>query len=74
MSEYYLADQRADERLRQRKFQQENKETVPKKQKAKVTLLGDFLSRSSESHGCDPYNSLQGATTAETWTSPRERR
>jgi hypothetical protein len=72
MSEYYLADQRAEQRARERK---------PDKPKApaqaadiKITLLGDFQFPSSEPRGCDPYNSLHGKSPQEAWHSPRERR
>ena len=62
MSEYYLADLKAEERARQRQRElaptREPKQ--PKQsQDMKVTLLGDFLFPTSEPQGCDPYNSTQ---------------
>ena len=73
MSEYYLADRRAEERARQRELEQEAKPIPAQSQNVKVTLLGDFLFPSSESQGCDPYNSTQGRTPREAWLARRER-
>jgi len=74
MSEYYLADQRAEERAQTRESAK-TKETAPtKSQDIKVTLLGDFLFPSHESHGCDPYNNAQGKPVREAWKSRRDRR
>jgi hypothetical protein len=73
MSEYFLADVRKRERERQRERQRELEQ--PKQaQDMKVTLLGDFLFPTTESQGCDPYNSTQGKSTREAWKSRRDRR
>ena len=74
MSEYYLADQRAEERIRQRTPDHKEKQGSAKSQNMKVTLLGDFLFPSSEPQGCDPYNSVHGRSTRETWITRRDRR
>ena len=74
MSEYYLADQKAEERVRQREFEKKKKDNTPaKSQDVKITLLGDFLFPSSESQGFDPYNSQQGKTPIEAWRHRRGR-
>jgi hypothetical protein len=75
MSDYYLADLKAEERARQR--QRENEPTrEPKKnsQEMKVTLLGDFLFPTTEAQGCDPYNSTNGKAAREAWRTRRDRR
>jgi len=71
MSEYFLADRKAEERAKQR-----DAETKPhqRSQDIKVTLLGDFLFPSGEPQGCDPYNSTQGKAIREAWRLRRERR
>jgi len=74
MSEYYLADQRAKERARQRSVDRKQEKGSAQSQNVKVTLLGDFLFPTSESQGCDPYNSVQGKSSREAWASRRERR
>lgn len=81
MSEYYLADLRAQERERQRELELERntkqKQGVkqPKQaQDVKITLLGDFLFASQESQGCDPYNASQGKSAREAWKMRRDRR
>jgi hypothetical protein len=75
MSEYYLADQRAEERAQTRDLEKNNKEKAPtQSQDIKVTLLGDFLFPSQESQGCDPYNSAHGKPVREAWKSRRDRR
>jgi hypothetical protein len=74
MSEYYLADQKAEERVKQRALDQKEKKGSAKSQNVKVTLLGDFLFPSSEPQGCDPYNSVQGRSSREAWVMRRERR
>ena len=43
-------------------------------QDIKITLLGDFLFRSDEPQGFDPYNHVNGKTLREAWRSRRERR
>jgi len=73
MSEYYLADLKATERARQREREREPKES-PKAENIKVTLLGDFMFPTSESPGCDPYNSTQGKSAPEPWRARRDRR
>jgi|KBSMisStaDraftv2_1062788.scaffolds.fasta_scaffold729388_1 hypothetical protein len=71
MSEYYLADRKAEERQRQRDAKPDaNAES----QNVKVTLLGDFLFPTAESNGCDPYNSTQGKSAREVWKTRRDRR
>lgn len=75
MSEYYLADQKAEERARQRDLEGQQKAAPPgKSQDMKITLLGDFLFPSSEPQGCDPYNSTQGKSAREAWRNLRDRR
>jgi len=72
MSDYYLADLKAEERERQRRLEQVR---GPKKsQDMKVTLLGDFLFPSNEPRGCDPYNSTQGKVAREAWRIRRDHR
>ncbi len=81
MSEYYLADLRAQERERQRELEREREREKrhdpdqPKQaQDVKITLLGDFLFASQESQGCDPYNASQGKSAREAWKMRRDRR
>jgi hypothetical protein len=74
MSEYFLADIKAEERARQRELERKKQKTPAKSQDVKVTLLGDFLFPTSEPQGCDPYNSVQGRTAREAWRAQRERR
>ena len=77
MSEYFLADVRAQERASQREREQDRKgkETPPKQaQDMKVTLLGDFLFPTAEPQGCDPYNSTNGKSAREAWKMRRDRR
>ena len=78
MSEYFLADERAKERARQRERDSGRRiggEPQPKQaQDMKVTLLGDFLFPSSEPQGCDPYNSTNGKSAREAWKMRRDRR
>lgn len=77
MSEYYLADVRAQERARQRANERDRANAEPQKPQAqdmKVTLLGDFLFPSSEPQGCDPYNSTHGKSAREAWKTRRDRR
>ena len=71
MSEYYLADIKAEERARQRELE---RPAPAKNQQMKVTMLGDFLFPTSEPQGCDPYNSAQGKADRERWRMRRERR
>jgi len=71
MSDYYLADQRAEERAQARRKER----TQRGSQDVKVTLLGDFLfSSSGEPQGCDPYNSNQGKSARDAWRGSRPRR
>jgi hypothetical protein len=74
MSDYYLADVKAEERARQQKRDLETPREPKQSQDMKVTLLGDFLFPSSEPHGCDPYNSSQGRSPREVWRTRRDRR
>jgi hypothetical protein len=73
MSEYYLADQRAEERAETRELEK-RKAPAAKSQDIKVTLLGDFLLPSNEPQGCDPYNTAQRKPVTETWKTRRDRR
>lgn len=72
MTEYYLADRRAEERAKQRRRAQND--APLESQNVKVKLLGDFLFASGEAQGCDPYNSVQGKSPRDTWQSWRSRR
>jgi hypothetical protein len=81
MSEYYLADLRAQERERQRELQREREKKdhsdrdQPKQaQDVKITLLGDFLIASHETQGFDPYNASEGKSAREAWKMRRDRR
>jgi hypothetical protein len=74
MSDYYLADVKAEERARQRQRELEPTREPKQSQDMKVTLLGDFLFPSNEPHGCDPYNSTQGRSPREAWKTRRDRR
>jgi hypothetical protein len=71
MSEYFLADRKAEERAKQRAA-----ETTPnqRSQDVKVTLLGDFMFPSVEPPGCDPYNSTQGKAARDAWRLRSNRR
>ena len=76
MSEYFLADIRAKERdsRREQELDLQRKQKEPRQaQDMKITLLGDFLFPTSESQGCDPYNSQQGKTPLEAWQHRRAR-
>ena len=73
MSEYYLADLRAQERNTQRSRQDEHPATTPS-QDVKVTLLGDFVIASGESQGFDPYNNVHGKSPRDAWRAARGRR
>ena len=74
MSDYYLADIKAEERERQRRSALEPAREPKKSQDMKVTLLGDFLFPSSEPRGCDPYNATHGKSAREAWRTRRDRR
>jgi hypothetical protein len=75
MSDYYLADLKAEERAQQRQRDKEQtREPKKNAQDMKVTLLGDFLFPSSEAQGCDPYNSTNGKSAREAWRTRRDRR
>ena len=74
MSDYYLADVKAEERARQRKRELEAAREPKQSQDMKVTLLGDFLFPTTEPQGCDPYNSTQGKSAREAWRTRRDRR
>jgi len=73
MSEYYLADRRADEHARARPTETQGK-SMAESQNVKVTLLGDFLFPAGESQGFDPYNSIHGRSTRDAWRTTRDRR
>jgi hypothetical protein len=72
MSEYYLADQKAEERAHQRDPKPEPRKAEV--QEMKVQLLGDFVSSFAEPTGCDPYNSTQGKAIRDAWHARRHRR
>ena len=74
MSEYFLADVKAEERAHQREFTREARDTPAQNQHMKVSLLGDFLSSGAEPQGCDPYNNVQGKPLRDAWNSRRDRR
>jgi hypothetical protein len=77
MSEYFLADVRAQERAGQRANERERarvERPKPQAQDMKVTLLGDFLFPTTEPQGCDPYNSTNGKSAREAWKTRRDRR
>ncbi len=74
MSDYYLADLRAEERERQRRNALEQTREPKKSQEMKVTLLGDFLFPSNEPRGCDPYNATHGKSSRDAWRTLRDRR
>lgn len=74
MSDYYLADLKAEERARQRQREPEPTREPKKGQNMKATLLGDFLSSTNEAQGCDPYNSTQGKSAHEAWRTRLDRR
>jgi hypothetical protein len=73
MSEYYLADHKAEERSRQRKRDREVAGEVKQAQDVKITLLGDFLFPSQEPQGFDPYNHVNGKTQRDVWKAKRYR-
>jgi hypothetical protein len=72
MTEYYLADRKAEERAKTRLAR--NDRTPLQAQDVKVTLLGDFLLSSGESQGCDPYNATQGKSPRDAWRGRHIRR
>ena len=72
MSEYYLADAKAEERSLQREPAPAREPKKP--QDMKVTLLGDFLFPNTEAPGCDPYNSTHGKAARDAWKMRRDRR
>jgi hypothetical protein len=74
MSDYYLADLKAEERERQRRSALVQAPEPKKSQDMKVILLGDFLFPSNEPRGCDPYNSTQGKVAREAWRIRRDHR
>ena len=74
MSDYYLADVKAEERAQQGKRELEPAREPKKSQDMKVTLLGDFLFPTTEPQGCDPYNSTQGKSSRDVWRLRRDRR
>lgn len=74
MSEYYLADLKAEERADQRNRKPDPSREPKKSQDMKVTLLGDFLFPTTEAQGCDPYNSTHGKAVRDAWKVRRDRR
>ena len=74
MSDYYLADVKAEERERQRRSATEAPREPKESQNMKVTLLGDFLFPANEPRGCDPYNATHGKSIRETWQKKRDPR
>ena len=74
MSDYYLADDVARKRTRERDNASQSATPPKQAQDVKVTLLGDFLFTSNEPQGCDPYNSTHGKSPREVWRTRRDRR
>ena len=74
MSEYYLADRKAEDRERRRRNAPEATREAKESQNMKVTLLGDFLFPTNEPRGCDPYNATHGKSIRETWQKKRDPR
>jgi len=74
MSDYYLADIKAEERERQRRRELEPQHEPKQSQDMQVTLLGDFLFPANEPRGCDPYNATHGKSIRETWQKKRDPR
>ena len=74
MSEYYLADQTAEERAQAAPERDEQPAGTPKSQDVKVTLLGDFLFPTGEPQGFDPYNHVHGKIAARQRGAPRASR
>jgi hypothetical protein len=72
MSDYYLADDLA--RKRERERARKSEPPAKQAQDVKVTLMGDFLFSSSEPQGCDPYNSTHGKSARDAWKMRRDRR
>jgi hypothetical protein len=72
MTEYYLADRKAEDRAKTRRPKDERAPLQAKD--VKVTLLGDFLLSSGEPQGCDPYNAMQGKSPRDTWRGRHTRR
>ena len=77
MSDYFLAEVRAEERARRREHElelQRQQQEPTQAQDVKITLLGDFLFPTAESQGCDPYNATNGKSAREAWNAIRSRR
>ena len=74
MSEYFLADQKAEERARQRSQLRNEPKAQSPKQEVKVSLLGDFMFPTAEPQGFDPYNNVQGKPAQDAWATRRGRR
>jgi hypothetical protein len=74
MSEYFLADQKAEERARQRDLPRNEPAAPAPKQRMRFSLLGDFLFPGAEPQGCDPYNNVQGKPLQDAWQDRRQRR
>jgi hypothetical protein len=74
MSEYYLADRKAEDRERRRRNAPEATREAKESQNMKVTLLGDFLFPTNEPRDCDPYNATHGKSIRETWQKKRDPR
>lgn len=73
MTEYYLADRKAEERAKARRAKDDRNSLQA--QDVKVTLLGDFLlSSTGEPQGCDPYNATQGKSPRDAWRGRNTRR
>ena len=72
MSEYYLADQKAEERARQERDPKAG-DGSKQAQDVKITLLGDFLFPSQEPQGFDPYNHVNGKSLRDAWKISRNR-
>ena len=74
MSEYYLADHKAEGRARKSTREREDAYVPRQAQDIKITLLGDFLFPNDEPQGFDPYNHVNGKTLRDAWRARRERR
>jgi hypothetical protein len=74
MSEYFLADVKAEERARQRELARNDRPAAVSKQEMKASLLGDFLSPGHEPQGFDPYNNVEGRPARDVWHNRRNPR
>ena len=73
MSEYYLADQKAEELARQQNRDRKAGDGSKQAQDVKITLLGNLVFRSQEPQGFDPYNHVNGKSLRDAWKYSRNR-